>query len=271
MLLHRRLGADPARAGRHENIDLGLALLGASQAFIVGFGLARLPGAVHDGVDQPGRFQPVPHLRALEAQPDIGHFIFHPFVGVGVQVGEHQPPARAQHAHHLLDGRQRVAAVVQVHIGKNGIQAAIRQGQGQAVGFLEDQVGEPGQILARHLQHGRGAIQDINLFDQRGQPGGHKAGARADIRDYHLRAQVGFADGGLAHFFGKVAGAEFVPLFGDIRKIFRSSRGNTHNLFAPYVVNKSSTSNGYYFPEQQSGSQASIWSFSQRMPAGSMQ
>ena len=105
-----------------NTLIFGLAPLLVRQRRIGGLGTAGLPGAVHDDIHQASFLEPGLDLVTVKALPYIRHFIFQPGVRVLIHVGDHQPAARAQHAHHLTDRGQRIGGVVQVHIGKDGIQ-----------------------------------------------------------------------------------------------------------------------------------------------------
>ena len=136
-----------------------------------------------------------------------------------VHVGQHQPSARPQHAHHLADRRERVWGVVQVHVGEDGVQAAVRKGQLGPVGLVERDVLKRAQVLPGHLEHRRRPVYHVDPADERGQPGGHKPGPRADIRDLHLRAQVGPGDRRLAHGLAEIAAPHVVPAPGYLLEI----------------------------------------------------
>ena len=100
----------------------------------VGLRAARLAGAIHQDVDQAGLAEPGLDLAAVNPSHSSAISRAHPFVIVLVHVGDDQPAARLQHAHHLADGRRGVGAVMQVHVGKDCIHAGIVQRQGAAVG-----------------------------------------------------------------------------------------------------------------------------------------
>ena len=70
-----------------------------------------------------------------------------------IHIGDHQPPARAQHPHHLADRRQRVGGMVQVHVGKHRIQALLRERQFHPICLVELDILKLAQVLAGHFQH----------------------------------------------------------------------------------------------------------------------
>jgi len=88
-------------------------------------GIASSLGAIDIDFSQPCLSKPVVDVFTFETKPEIGHLFTLPFVIVAIQVSDAQHPARLEHLHHLFDGGLRIRRMMQVHVGKDTIQAFI--------------------------------------------------------------------------------------------------------------------------------------------------
>jgi hypothetical protein len=70
----------------------------------------------------------VADVLAVEAEPTVGHFLAHPFLVVGVEVGQDETAVELEDADQFDDGGGGVGVVVEVHVADDGVEGAIGQG-----------------------------------------------------------------------------------------------------------------------------------------------
>jgi len=119
-------------------------------------------GAADVDPGQPGGGVPGADRRA-GSPASVGHLRPQPFPIMGVQVHDDEPAAGAQHPGQLRDGAGRVRGMVQVHVGEDGVEGAVRHGANLSPGascsstlakaarFFRPQPASPGLVESMDL------------------------------------------------------------------------------------------------------------------------
>lgn len=131
---------------------------------------------------------------------------------MAVKIGDHQLAAWFEDPGHFGNSFRRVGGVVQIHIGKNGIEGLILGWKSLPLRQPEMNFLLSGEIFSGDGDHFPALIKADTFGHLILQSLQNKARPAADIGDDSLWRQLRLADSRIAHFRGEETAADRVPL-----------------------------------------------------------